>query len=144
MYQRSTGNQKVSPSSFFFVWKWMGVILLCPVHRITVKVKVDTSLLIKIIVSIKVILGLVEGFSLLQNLNIKLPSTFLLRRKELKRVLYFVPALTEVYLPSVLKLQWSYMNHFPWLWWIVSNHVFQISLTEHTVFSLVSYSYRST
>jgi hypothetical protein len=38
--------------------------------------------LIKIIVSIKVILVLVEGFSLLQNLNIKLPSTYVLRRKK--------------------------------------------------------------
>jgi hypothetical protein len=51
-------------------------------------------------VSIKVILVLVEGFSLLQNLNIKLPSTYVLRRKEVKRVLYFVPALTEVYKPT--------------------------------------------
>jgi hypothetical protein len=74
-------------------------------HLVTVKVKVDSSLLIKIIVSIKVILVLVEGFSLLQNLNIKLPSTCLLRRTEVKRVLYFVPALTDVYLPLVLKLQ---------------------------------------
>jgi hypothetical protein len=67
-----------------------------PMHRVTVKVKFDSSLLIKISVSIKVILVLVEGFSLLQNLNIKLPSTFVLRRKEGKRVLYFVPALMEV------------------------------------------------
>jgi hypothetical protein len=74
-------------------------------HLVTVKVKVDNSLLIKIFVSIKVILVLVEGFSLLQNLNIKLPSTYLLRRKELKSVLYFVPALTEVYLPLVLNLK---------------------------------------
>jgi hypothetical protein len=74
-------------------------------HLVTVKVKVDSSLLIKIIVSIKVILVLVEGFYLLQNLNIKLPSTFVLRRKEVKMVLYFVPALTEVYLPPILKLQ---------------------------------------
>jgi hypothetical protein len=74
-------------------------------HLVTVKVKVDSSLLIKISVSIKVILVLVEGFSLLQNLNIKLPSNFVLRRKEVKMVLYFVPALREVYLPSVLKLQ---------------------------------------
>jgi hypothetical protein len=29
--------------------------------------------------------------------NIKLPSTYVLRRKEVKRVLYFVPALMEVY-----------------------------------------------
>jgi hypothetical protein len=64
---------------------------------VTVKVKVDSSLLIKIIVSIKVILVLVEGFSLLQNLNIKLPSTYVLIRKKVKRLLYFVPALTEVY-----------------------------------------------
>jgi hypothetical protein len=83
----------------------MGVILLCPMHLVNVKVNVDTSLLIKIIMSIKVILVLVEDFSLLQNLNIKLPSTLVLRRKEVKRVLYFVPALTEVYLPPVLKLQ---------------------------------------
>jgi hypothetical protein len=67
-------------------------------HLVTVKVKVDSSLLIEIIVSIKVILVLVEGFSLLQNLNVKLPNTFILRRKEVKRVLYFVPALTGVYL----------------------------------------------
>jgi hypothetical protein len=67
----------------------------CPIHLVTVKVKVNSSLLIKIIVSIKVILVLVEGFSLLQNLNIKLPSTFVLSRKEVKRVLYFVPGLTE-------------------------------------------------
>jgi hypothetical protein len=59
---------------------------------VTVKVKVDSSLLIKIIVSIKLILVLVEGFSLLQNLNIKLPSTYVIRRKEVKRVLCFVPA----------------------------------------------------
>jgi hypothetical protein len=85
-------------------------------HLVTVKIKVDSSLLIKIIVSIKVIVVLVEGFSLLQNLNIKLPSTFVLRRKEVKRVLYFVPYLTEVYLPPVLKLQLLYMNLFPWLW----------------------------
>jgi hypothetical protein len=63
----------------------MGVILLCPMNLVTVKVKVDSSLLIKIIVSIKVILVLAEGFSLLQNLNIKLPSTYVLRRKEVKR-----------------------------------------------------------
>jgi hypothetical protein len=63
----------------------MGVILLCPMHLVTVKVKVDSSLLIKIIVSIKVILVLVEGFYLFQNLNIKLPSTLALRRKEVKR-----------------------------------------------------------
>jgi hypothetical protein len=74
-------------------------------HLFTVKVKVDSSLLIKIIVYIKVILVLVEGFSLLQNPNIKLPSTYVLRRKEVKRVLYSVPALTEVYLPLVLKVQ---------------------------------------
>jgi hypothetical protein len=74
-------------------------------HLVTVKVKVDSSLLIKMSVSIKVILVLVEGFSLLQNLNIKLPSTNVLTRKEVKRVLSFEPALTEVYLPSVLKLQ---------------------------------------
>jgi hypothetical protein len=36
-------------------------------HLVTVKGKIDSSLLIKIIVSIKVILVLVEGFSLLQN-----------------------------------------------------------------------------
>jgi hypothetical protein len=77
----------------------------CPMHLVNVKVKVDSYMLIKIIVSIKVILVLVEGFSLLQNLNIKLPSTYVLRRKEVKRVPYFVPALTEVYLPLVLKLQ---------------------------------------
>jgi hypothetical protein len=77
----------------------------CHMHLVTVKVKVDSSLLIKISVSIKVILVLVEGFSLLQNLNMKLPSTFLLRIKEVKKALYFVPALTEVYLPLVLKLQ---------------------------------------
>jgi hypothetical protein len=74
-------------------------------HLVTVKVKVDSSLLINIIVSIKVFLVLVEGFYLLQNLNIKLPSTFVLRRKEEKRVLYFVPALTWVYLPPILKIQ---------------------------------------
>jgi hypothetical protein len=79
--------------------------MMCPMHLVTVKVKVGSSLLIKLIVCIKVILVLVEGFSLLQNLNIKLPSTYILRRKEVKRVLYFVPALTEVYLPLVLKLQ---------------------------------------
>jgi hypothetical protein len=83
----------------------MGVVVLCHMHLVTVKVKIDSSLLIKIIVSIKVILVLVQDLSLLQNLNIKLPSTFVLRRKEVKRVLYFVPALTEVYLPHVLKLQ---------------------------------------
>jgi hypothetical protein len=83
----------------------MGVILLCPMHLVTVKVKVDSYLLIKIIVSIKVVLVLVEGFSLLQNLNIKLPSSYVLTRKEVKRVIYFVPALMEVYLPSLLKLQ---------------------------------------
>jgi hypothetical protein len=78
----------------------------CHMHLVTVKVKVDTSLLNKISASIKVILVLVEeGFSLLQNLNIKLPSNFILRKKEVKRVLYFVPDLMEVYLPTVLKLQ---------------------------------------
>jgi hypothetical protein len=61
--------------------------MACPMHIVTVKVKVDSSLLIKIIVSIKVILVLVEGLSLLQNLNIKLPSTLALRRKEVKRAL---------------------------------------------------------
>jgi hypothetical protein len=74
----------------------MGVVLLCPMHLVTVKVKVHSSLLSNIIVSIKVILVLVEGFSLLQNLNIKLPSTYVLRRKEVKMVLSFVPDLTEV------------------------------------------------
>jgi hypothetical protein len=63
-------------------------------HLVTVKVKVDSSLLIKIIVSIKVIIVLVEGFSLLQNLDIKLPSTYVLRIKKVKMVLYSVPALT--------------------------------------------------
>jgi hypothetical protein len=74
----------------------MGVILLCPMHLVTVKVKVDSYVLIKIIVSIKVILVLAEGLSLLQNLNIKLPSTYVLRRKEVKMVLYYVTALMEV------------------------------------------------
>jgi hypothetical protein len=74
-------------------------------HIVTVKVKVDSSLLFKIIVSIKVILVLVEDLSLLQNLNIKLPSTFDLRRKEVKMILYFLPVIAEVYLPLVLKLQ---------------------------------------
>jgi hypothetical protein len=74
-------------------------------HLVTVKGKVDSSLLIKIIVSIKVILVLVEGFSLLQNLNIKLPCTFVLRRKVVKMVLYFVPYLIRVYLPPLLKIQ---------------------------------------
>jgi hypothetical protein len=74
-------------------------------HLFTVKVIVDSSLLIKVIVSIKVILVLVEGFYLLQNLDTKIPSTFVLRRKEVKMVLYCVPALTGVYLPPVLKLQ---------------------------------------
>jgi hypothetical protein len=55
-------------------------------HLVTVKVKVDSSLLIKISVSIKAILVLVKGFSLFQNLNIKLPSTLIRRRKEVKRV----------------------------------------------------------
>jgi hypothetical protein len=59
----------------------------CPMHLVTVKVKVDSSLLIKIIVSIKVILALVDRFSLLQNLNIKLPSTYVLRRKVLVCIL---------------------------------------------------------
>jgi hypothetical protein len=63
---------------------------------VTVKVKVDSSLLIKISVSIRVILFLVKGFSLLQNLDINFPSTYILKRKEVKRVLYFVPAFTEV------------------------------------------------
>jgi hypothetical protein len=63
-------------------------------HLVTVKVKVDSSLLIKISVSITIIVFLVEGFYLFQNLNIKLPSTLVLRRKEVKMVLYFVPALT--------------------------------------------------
>jgi hypothetical protein len=67
-------------------------------YLVTVKVKVESSLLIKIIVSIKVILVLVKGFFLLQNLNIKIPSTFVLTRKEVKRVLYF-------YIPPVIKLQ---------------------------------------
>jgi hypothetical protein len=66
-------------------------------HCVTVKVKIDSSLLINIIVSIKVILVLVEAFSLLQNLNIRLSRTYVLKRKEVKMVLYFVPALTEVY-----------------------------------------------
>jgi hypothetical protein len=74
-------------------------------HLVTVKVKVDSSLLIKIIVSIKVILVLAEGFYLFQNLNIKLPSTLVLRIKEVQRVLYFAPALMGVCLPPVLKLQ---------------------------------------
>jgi hypothetical protein len=78
---------------------------MCSMHLVAVKVKGDISLMIKIIVLIKVILVLVEGFSLLQNLNIKLPSTFVLTRKEIKMVLYFVTDLTEVYLPHVLKLQ---------------------------------------
>jgi hypothetical protein len=77
-------------------------------HLVTVKIRVDSSLLIKIIVSIKVILVLVEGFYLFQNLNLKLPSTIVLRSKEVNRVLYFVPALTGVYLPPVLKLQLFY------------------------------------
>jgi hypothetical protein len=63
-------------------------------HLFTVKVKVDSSLLINVIVSIQVILVLVEGYYLFQNLNIELPSTLVLRRKEVQRVLYFVPALT--------------------------------------------------
>jgi hypothetical protein len=79
--------------------------MACTMPLVTVKVKVDSSLLIKIIVSIKVILVLVQGFYLSQNLNIKLPSNLVLRRKEVKRVLYFVPALTGVYLPPVLNLQ---------------------------------------
>jgi hypothetical protein len=83
----------------------MGLIVLFHMPLVTVKVKVDSSLLIRISVSIKVILVLVEGFSLLQNLSIKLPSNFVLRRKEVKRILFFVPALTEVYLPPVIKLQ---------------------------------------
>jgi hypothetical protein len=74
-------------------------------HLVTVNVKVDSYLLIKIIVSIIVILVLVEGFYLFQNLNIKIPSTLILRRKEVKMVLHFVTALTGVYLPTVLKLQ---------------------------------------
>jgi hypothetical protein len=116
-------------------------------HLVTIKVKVDSSLLINIIVSIKVILVLVEGFYLFQNLNIKLPSTFVMRRKKVKRVLYFVPALTGVYLPPVLNLQWFYINHFPWLWWIVSSHLVAShcnNCTERTVSLVVSYSYRST
>jgi hypothetical protein len=82
---------------------WVGVLSItifnspCPMHLVTVEVKVDSSLLIKIVVSIKVILVLVEGFSLLQKINIKLPSIFVQRRKEVKMVLYFVPALTEFY-----------------------------------------------
>jgi hypothetical protein len=74
-------------------------------HIVTVIVKVDSSLLIKIIVSIQVILVLVQGFSLLKHLSIKLSSTFVLMRKEVKMVLYFLPALTGVYLRPVLKLQ---------------------------------------
>jgi hypothetical protein len=54
---------------------------MCPMQLITVKVKVDSYFFIKIIESIKVILILVEGFSLLQNLSIKLPSTFVIRGK---------------------------------------------------------------
>jgi hypothetical protein len=63
----------------------MVVILLCPMHLFTVKIKVDSSLLIKIIVSIKVILVLVEGFSLLQKINIKLPSNLRTKEKRSKK-----------------------------------------------------------
>jgi hypothetical protein len=55
------------PSSFFFNLKGMGVILLCPMNLVIVRMKVYISLLIKIIVSIEVILVLVEGFSILKN-----------------------------------------------------------------------------
>jgi hypothetical protein len=74
-------------------------------HLVIVKVKADSSLLINIIVYIKVILVLVKGFYLLKNLNIKLASTFVLMRKEVNMVLYFLPGVTGVYLPTVLKLQ---------------------------------------
>jgi hypothetical protein len=87
----------------------MGVILMCHMHLVTVKVKVDSSLFIKIIVSIKVILVLVKCFSLLQNLSIELPSTFLRRRKEVKRVLYFVPALMGLHDSlSLAVVNWEY------------------------------------
>jgi hypothetical protein len=65
----------------------MGVILLFPMHLVTVTVKVESSLLIKIIVSIKVILVLVESFSLLQNLKIKLHINYVLRRRSKKGTL---------------------------------------------------------
>jgi hypothetical protein len=56
-------------------------------HLVTFKVKVDSYLLIKIGLSIKVILVFVKGFYLFQNLNIKVPTTLVLRRKEVKMVL---------------------------------------------------------
>jgi hypothetical protein len=59
-------------------------VMRCHMHLVTVKVKFDSSLLIEIFVSIKVILFLVEGLSLLQNLNIKLPSTFVTRLGEIE------------------------------------------------------------
>jgi hypothetical protein len=74
-------------------------------HLANIKVKVDSSLLIKISVYIKVIIVLVEGFYLFQNVDVKLPSNFVLKRKEVKRVLYCVPALIGVSLPPVLKLK---------------------------------------
>jgi hypothetical protein len=89
----------------FGIYGKIDLIKTCPMHLVTVKVKIDSFLLIKIIVFIKVILGLVEGFYLFQNLNIKLTSTLILRRKEIKMVLYFVTASMAVYLPPVLKLQ---------------------------------------
>jgi hypothetical protein len=74
-------------------------------HLVTVKVKVDSSLLIKIIVSIKVILVFVEGFPLLQNLNIKLPRTYVLKRKEVQKVTLLCTIFNGGLLPLVIKLQ---------------------------------------
>jgi hypothetical protein len=71
-------------SSFFFVRKGMGVILMFPMQLVTVEVKVDSSSLIKVIMSINVNLDLGEVSDLSQILNLKLSSVAVLWRKEVK------------------------------------------------------------
>jgi hypothetical protein len=59
------------PIRIWLILYYGAIYAMCTLpYLVTVKVKVDSSLLIKISVSIKVVLVLVEGFSLLQNLNI--------------------------------------------------------------------------
>ena len=95
------------------------------------KVKIDSSLIVKIIVSLKVKLGWERYWSSPFLLKRKLPSFGVLGRKKYEMYGTFVPECTEVYIPSVPNLQVSYLWVYLWTIWIVN--VSRLSSTQFDV-----------
>jgi hypothetical protein len=113
-------------------------------HLVTEKVKVDSSLLIKIIVSIKVILVFGRGFLPLAKPKYKTPYYLRTKEKRSKKGHLLCTSFNEGLPTSCNKA--TVILHESLSLDVVNceYHVFQIPLTERTVYSRVSYLYHST